>query len=97
VKTVTIPDEEYVRDFQRLMTRATSPDECRVLVDMFLGRCGIKFEKNAMAIQESSPSSSTASMEDSDSHENSLVEVLLGEHAEAETGQRPQTPPPEAV
>lgn len=53
--------------------KATSPHECRLLVDMFLARCG--FELPTEALQ----ADAMMTPEQVDEHELSMVDILLGE------------------
>lgn len=76
--TLSIPAGDYVHDFRRLMGRATSVDECRVLVDMFLAQCGVLPTDEEHHSIPLTPPTSPVHVE-VDSHELGLIEVLLGD------------------
>ncbi|PPQ66726.1 hypothetical protein CVT26_009527 [Gymnopilus dilepis] len=80
--------ETDVRDMQRLLTSATTADECRLIVDMFMVRNGIPREPKAPAVPYPSPSPSVAKHTPSSGGEltleNSLVELFLGGSAAPE-------------
>lgn len=66
----------HARSLRQLMSTATSADECRVLVDMFLARVGFPIDRSTDADPYPSPISST---DPSDVDlENSVIETLLG-------------------
>lgn len=69
-------DAAHARSLRQLMSTATSADECRVLVDMFLARVGFPVDRSTDADPYPSPISST---DPSDVDlESSLIEALLG-------------------
>lgn len=77
--TSSIPASEHIRDLRQLLSRATSVDECRVLVDMFLARCGAFPTDEQLSVPITPPTSPLRIQ--FDSHEGNLVEVLLGDSA----------------
>ncbi|KAF8524755.1 hypothetical protein JB92DRAFT_3109275 [Gautieria morchelliformis] len=76
--TLSIPTGNHVGDFRRLMARATSADECRVLVEMFLAKCGALPTDEAQLSGPITPPMSPVRIE-VDSHEARLIDVLLGD------------------
>ena len=72
---------EHAHDMRRLLSHATSADECRLIVDIFLARAGLRRD-SAEASDPSSPPSPTYSQLGSPSLpdatlRSSLVEILL--------------------
>lgn len=68
---------EDARDMYRLLSRATSADECRLIFDMFLAKSGIKVE--SADNHGSPPSAAAVQITPADAPlEHSLVELLLG-------------------
>ena len=66
----------HARSLRQLMSTATTADECRVLVDMFLARAGFPIDRSIDADPYPSPISST---DPSDVDlESSVIEALLG-------------------
>lgn len=63
-----------VDELRRLMSNATTADECRVLTDMFLARIGFPIKR----VAEEEPYPSPISDPEEIKAENSLVEILLG-------------------
>lgn len=82
------------RDMQRLLSSATTADECRIIFDMFLARSGITGEPKAMVVPYPSPSPSLVKQSHytvkETSLETSLVELLLGGSAVSEFPPRPR-------
>lgn len=76
--TLSIIAGDHIQDLRRLMLRATSADECRVLVDMFLARCGALPKDEAQLSIPITPPVSPVRIQP-DRHEASLVEALLGD------------------
>ncbi|TFK46896.1 hypothetical protein OE88DRAFT_1738950 [Heliocybe sulcata] len=73
------PSDEEVKDLRRLLSKATSADECRLLIDMLLLKCGFKLDEEPAPAAYPSPSPSIdtpIASHDSDL-EQSLVELLL--------------------
>ncbi|OCH94528.1 hypothetical protein OBBRIDRAFT_789216 [Obba rivulosa] len=70
-----------IDDFRRLMTVATSADECRVLMEMFLARngfpCKTPAPPAAPAAADASGARGDAAAQDEE-HERSLAEMYLG-------------------
>lgn len=66
----------HARNLRQLMSTATTADECRVLVDMFLARVGFPIDRSIDADPYPSPISS-ADPSDIDL-ESSVIETLLG-------------------
>jgi len=70
-----------VRDIRRLLSRATSADECRLIFDMFLARSGIEVERanhdGSHSLPQRSMPAVLLSLADV-SLEHALVELLLG-------------------
>jgi hypothetical protein len=88
---------EDLEDFRRLMARATTADECRLLLDMFMLRSGVALfpSDTEFAVPYPSPVASdgaymplpSAPIDDGCSPtEASLVELLLGSHSDNELG-----------
>lgn len=70
-----------VRNIHRLLSRATSADECRLIFDMFIAKSGIKLETSDHGESQSlhPPSVTTMHTTSADAPlESSLVEFLLG-------------------
>ncbi|KAF8592575.1 hypothetical protein K439DRAFT_20493 [Ramaria rubella] len=78
---LSIPSDEHVRDFRRLLARATSAEECRVLVDLFLAKCGAFPKDEAHVHGPITPPVSPIRTEMEDQDEKNLIEVLLGDGA----------------
>jgi hypothetical protein len=95
VSTVTPSiSETDVRDMQRLLSSATTADECRLIFEMYMVRNGISREPKAPAVPYPSPSPSMAKHTPyaggESSLESSLVELFLGGSAALElTSQLP--------
>ncbi|KAF7352333.1 hypothetical protein MVEN_01197000 [Mycena venus] len=75
--------EDHARDMRRLLSKATSADECRLLFEMFLAKSGVPIEPAAYEVPYPSPSSSethptTARDPAEVTLELSLVELFLG-------------------
>ena len=69
-------DAAHAQSLRELMSVATTADECRVLVDMFLARIGFPIDRSTNADPYPSPISST---DPSDIDlESSVIETLLG-------------------
>jgi hypothetical protein len=69
------------RDMHRLLSRATSADECRLILEMFLAKSGIKVEPGDRGGSHPLPPSSAAAVQITSADaplEHSLVELLLG-------------------
>ncbi|KZW04378.1 hypothetical protein EXIGLDRAFT_24124 [Exidia glandulosa HHB12029] len=62
-------------DLRDSVLKATSPQECRLLVDMFLARCGYELPGGILEAVTAAPMTEEAAEE----HENSMVDILLGE------------------
>ncbi|KAF8638589.1 hypothetical protein AX17_002130 [Amanita inopinata Kibby_2008] len=89
--TSSILAENDVRDMHRLMSNARSAEECRLILDMFLSRAGIRFDgkPDAQVSTPPPPPTSISSPIQNDSPlENSLVEFLLGGEVPQEHGVR---------
>ena len=66
----------HAQSLRQLMSAATTADECRVLVDMFLARVGFPVDRSTDADPYPSP---TSSVDPSDVDlESSVIETLLG-------------------
>jgi hypothetical protein len=82
------------RDMHRLLSSATTADECRIIFDMFLARSGIAGEPKTMVVPYPSPSPSLVKQSHftikETSLETSLVELLLGGSAMSEVPPRPR-------
>ena len=82
------------RDMHRLLSSATTADECRIIFDMFLARSGIAGEPKTMVVPYPSPSPSLVKQSHftvkETSLETSLVELLLGGSAVPEVPPRPR-------
>ncbi|KDR84077.1 hypothetical protein GALMADRAFT_696063 [Galerina marginata CBS 339.88] len=80
--------ESDVRDMQRLLSSATTADECRLIFDMYMARNGISREPKAPVVPYPSPSPSvikhTPYTGGEASLESSLVELFLGGSAALE-------------
>jgi len=65
---------------QRLLSNATTADECRIILDMFMARNGIPREPKIQGVSDPSPPvvKHTAYTGVEASLENSLVELFLG-------------------
>jgi len=77
-KAATVPVHLQVprlqaSDLRHSIATATSPYECRLLVDMFLARCGFEFSADMLA------SSLMLDKAGLDHHETCMVDILLGE------------------
>ena len=69
-------DTAHAQSLRQLMSMATTADECRVLVDMFLARVGFPIDRSTNVDPYPSPISST---DPSDVDlESSVIETLLG-------------------
>ncbi|KAJ3812009.1 hypothetical protein F5876DRAFT_38338 [Lentinula aff. lateritia] len=71
------------QDMKRLMAKATTPEECRLIMDMFMAKAGIPVEQTEYDIPYPSPSSadppnSRPSSSSDTALEISLVELFLG-------------------
>jgi hypothetical protein len=69
------------RDMHRLLSRATSAEECRLIFDMFLAKSGIKVEPADHSTSRSLPQPSALAVQITPADaplEHSLVELLLG-------------------
>jgi hypothetical protein len=69
------------QDMKRLLMKATTPEECRLIMDMFMAKAGIPVEPTEYDIPYPSPSSEAADSRPSSSDialEISLVELFLG-------------------
>ena len=76
----------HAQNLRQLMSTATTADECRVLVDMFLARVGFPIDRNTNVDPYPSPISST---DPSDVDlESSVIETLLG----GDSSSSPSTP-----
>lgn len=62
-------------DLRDSVLKATSPHECRLLVDMFLARCGFELPADILQAVTAAP----MTREETEAAETSLVDVLLGE------------------
>ncbi|KAJ7368867.1 hypothetical protein DFH08DRAFT_909538 [Mycena albidolilacea] len=72
--------EDHARDMRRLLARATSADECRLIFEMFLAKAGVAIEPASYEVPYPSPSlSDTHPKRDSAevTLELSLVELFL--------------------
>lgn len=69
-RTVSQPLPSYAKDLRRLMSKATTADECRLLLDMLLAQSGVHVDTS----EPVAPSSLDGLTEH---HQSSLVEVLL--------------------
>jgi hypothetical protein len=81
----SLPADDHVRDLRRLIARASKSDECRILVDMFLAKCGAlpKDDKVDMVLPPSvSPVPQIGIVTDNE-HEMHLIEVLLSDSSTA--------------
>jgi len=82
------------RDMHRLLSSATTADECRIIFDMFLARSGISGEPKTMVVPYPSPSPSLVKQSHfavkETSLETSLVELLLCGSAVSEVPPRPR-------
>lgn len=82
------------RDMHRLLSSATTADECRIIFDMFLARSGVAGEPKPMVVPYPSPSPSLVKQSHftakETSLETSLVELLLGGSAVSEVPPRPR-------
>jgi hypothetical protein len=71
-----------IRDMHRLLSKATSADECRLILDMVLAKSGIKIEpthRDGPPLPSAPPSATAVEITPADVHlEHSLVELLLG-------------------
>ncbi|KAJ7591469.1 hypothetical protein C8J56DRAFT_935648 [Mycena floridula] len=70
-----------VQELRRMMTRATSADECRLIMDMFLAKSGTPLEPADFDVPYPSPSLSDKPEKPSGADtplENSVVELFLG-------------------
>lgn len=80
--------ETDVRDMQRLLSSATTADECRLIFEMYMARNGILREPKAPAVPYPSPSPSVAKHTPytggETTLENNLVELFLGGSAAPE-------------
>jgi hypothetical protein len=80
-KTLSKLAAQHARELQRQLLTATTVDECRLLVDMFLAKSGLSLELTNDELPYPSPASSVlpshTSVADADL-EHSLVELLLG-------------------
>ena len=78
--TPSIPIND-IRDMQRLLSSATTADECRVILEMFMARNGIPRDPKVLSVANPSPSPSVVkpiSYTGAESLlENSLVELFL--------------------
>ncbi|KAJ4479119.1 hypothetical protein J3R30DRAFT_3474226 [Lentinula aciculospora] len=77
---ITITDAQ---DMKRLMAKATSPEECRLIMDIFMAKAGIPVEPTEYDVPYPSPSSADpaearSSSSSETSLEISLVELFLG-------------------
>jgi len=70
-----------VDELRRLMSSATTADECRVLTDMFLARIGFPIKR----VGEEEPYPSPVSDPEDTKMENALVEILLGGSSSSES------------
>ena len=76
----------HAQNLRQLMSTATTADECRVLVDMFLARVGLPIDRSTNVDPYPSPISST---DPSDVDlESSVIETLLG----GDSSSSPSTP-----
>ncbi len=80
------PTLTEAQDMQRLIAKATSAEECRLIVDMFLARAGVPIESKTveMDVPYPSPSPSDTLHDTSASEialEQMLVEFMLGSEA----------------
>ncbi|KAJ4471649.1 hypothetical protein C8R41DRAFT_776669 [Lentinula lateritia] len=71
------------QDMKRLMAKATTPEECRLIMDMFMAKAGIPVEQTEYDVPYPSPSSadppnSRPSSSSDTALEISLVELFLG-------------------
>ncbi|KAJ3923740.1 hypothetical protein F5877DRAFT_30796 [Lentinula edodes] len=71
------------QDMKRLMAKATTPEECRLIMDMFMAKVGIPVEQTEYDVPYPSPSSadppnSRPSSSSDTALEISLVELFLG-------------------
>jgi len=94
--------ESDVRDMQRLLSSATTADECRLIFDMYMARNGIPREPKAPVVPYPSPSPSviknTPYTGGEASLESSLVELFLGGSAALElASQLPLTQEPHLI
>ncbi|KZT29444.1 hypothetical protein NEOLEDRAFT_1175130 [Neolentinus lepideus HHB14362 ss-1] len=74
-----LPSADEVKDIRRLLSKATSADECRLLIDMLLLKCGFKLDEEPARAAYPSPSPSIDTLVSSQDPnlEQSLVELLL--------------------
>ncbi|EPQ58940.1 hypothetical protein GLOTRDRAFT_125259 [Gloeophyllum trabeum ATCC 11539] len=73
-----LPSVDEIRDLRRLLSKATSADECRLLIDMLLVKCGFSLDEDPRAAYPSpSPSIDTPLPSQDSGLEQSLVELLL--------------------
>lgn len=80
----------HAQNLRELMSMATTADECRVLVDMFLARVGFPVDRSANENPYPSPISS-ADPSDVDL-ESSVIETLLGGGSSSGTSTATQSP-----
>ncbi|KAJ3775691.1 hypothetical protein FB446DRAFT_824789 [Lentinula raphanica] len=70
------------QDMKRLMAKAASPEECRLIMDMFMAKAGIPVEPTEYDVPYPSPSSADPENRPSSSSDTSLeislVELFLG-------------------
>ncbi|KAJ7167697.1 hypothetical protein C8R46DRAFT_1191771 [Mycena filopes] len=84
VAPAPIVTEDHARDMRRLLSKATSADECRLIFEMFLSKSGVAIEPAPVPasydVPYPSPSPSAAETRDTGEVmlELSLVELFLG-------------------
>ncbi|KII95279.1 hypothetical protein PLICRDRAFT_208916 [Plicaturopsis crispa FD-325 SS-3] len=80
------PSADNARDLRRLLAQATTADECRLLLDMFLAKCGFPAENIEYKNPYPSPTTADGGPQSTvrgDGLEHSLVELLLGCRSDA--------------
>ncbi|KIK98311.1 hypothetical protein PAXRUDRAFT_824006 [Paxillus rubicundulus Ve08.2h10] len=71
---------EYARDMRRMLAHATSADECRLLVDMFLTATKLVADAAELKSLAATPSPEDSGVMESTSHlESTVVGLLLGD------------------
>ncbi|KAG2013255.1 hypothetical protein CC2G_010186 [Coprinopsis cinerea AmutBmut pab1-1] len=98
--------ENDARDMHRLISNATTIDECRLIVDMFLTRAGISRAADAKPADTEAPypspppsmskcpqAAATGSTISDRSVENSVVDLLLGSSNQSGASTPPTRPP----
>jgi hypothetical protein len=92
---------QHTQEMRRLLAHATSVDECRLIVDMFVARSGLHLEP-ADRLEPSPPSNTSQPLPSGVdvNLEHSLVELFLGgagEESEGDGDEQPLSPVDNAV